>query len=183
MMRTRLSLLAGCSLVLIAVTTSVPCLAQQKYAYSHASPPDSSKYVRDHSVDVDDAPAHKVRVVEIQRTYTKDHPVIMGVKVLETWFRGSTDYGSNGGPGHGYETWILEDGNKVFLESTFISAIETTATGSRKGVSSSTIKIVGGTGKYAALRGTLHGTAEFDTDPKNGYNRPSTRGEYWLTGE
>ena len=170
----------GCTLALVALMTAVHCYGQEKFSYSHSSPPDTSKYLRDYSIEVDDVPGHKVRIVEIQRTFTKDHPVIMGTKVLEMWFRGFTDYGANGGPGHGYETWILEDGNKVFLESVFLSSTEATATGSRKGASHATVRFLGGTGKYASIRGSLSSSAEFDTDPKNGYNRPASKGEYWF---
>lgn len=174
------SRITGCALALFVGLASSAACAQQKYTYSHASPPDASKYIRDHSIEVDDVPGHKVRIVEIQRTYTKDPPRIMGVKVVETWFRGFTDYGASGGPGHGYETWILEDGNKIYLETTFLSYAQTTATGSRRGTSHSTDRFVGGTGKFASIRGQLSASVEFDSDPKAGYNRPVTQGEYWL---
>jgi len=170
-----------CRFVLVIL---IGCLgaahAQEKFTYNHASPPDTSKYLRDHSIEVDDVAGHKVRIVEIQRTYTKNHPTVLGVKVVETWFRGFTDYGANGGPGHGYETWILEDGNKIYVESVFLSSTEATATGSRRGTSHSADRFVGGTGKFASIRGSLSTSVEFDSDAKTGYNRPVARGEYWL---
>ena len=183
MMRVSLPSVGNWMFAFIVLLSISPLYAQEKFSYSHSSPPDASKYIRDHSIEVDDVAGHKVRIVEIQRTYTKNHPTVMGTKVLESWFRGFTDYGSNGGPGQGYETWILEDGNKVFLESVFLSSIESTATGSRRGTSYATSKFVGGTGKYAAIRGSLSATTEFDTDPKTGYNRPNSRGEYWLINQ
>ena len=183
MMRASLPSVGSWVFAVIALLSVAPCNAQQKFVYSHSSPPDASKYIRDYSIDVDDVPAHKVRIVEIQRTYTKEPPTIMGTKVVETWFRGFTDYGSSGGPGHGYETWILEDGNKVFLESVFLSSTESTPTGSRRGTSHSTSRFVGGTGKYASIRGNLSASTEFDNDPKTGYSRPSSRGEYWLMNQ
>jgi len=175
----RISIAAYLLAVLAALATAA-AHGQEKFTYNHAAPPDASKYIKDHSIDVDDVPGHKVRIVEIQRTYTKDHPTIMGVKVLEMWFRGFTDYGANGGPGYGYETWVLEDGSKIFLESKFLSSTEPTASGSRRGRSFATDRFVGGTGKYATIRGSLTSSAEFDTDPKSGYNRPISKGEYWL---
>jgi len=167
-------------LVVLVALASAAAHGQEKFTYSHSTPPDESKYLRDHSIEVDDVPGHKVRIVEIQRVYTKDHPTIMGVKVKEMWFRGFTDYGASGGPGHGYETWILEDGNKVFLESMFLSYTEPSGGGGRRGNSYSTLRFVGGTGKYATIQGSLSSSVEFDSDPKNGYNRPVTKGEYWL---
>lgn len=163
--------------------SALPSHAQQKYTYSHSTPPDSSRYVRDHAIEVDDVPGHRVRVVEIHRTYTRNHPTVAGVKVVEEWFRGYTDYRNNSGPGRGYETWILEDGNKVFLEDHFTGMSEVTATGSRRGASYGASHFIGGTGPFAGIRGVLTGSVEFDTDPKTGYNRPSMRGEYWFIGQ
>jgi len=180
MVRASWSWFGACVFALVAAFGSAQCYAQQKFTYSYSMPPDTSKYLKDYSIEVDDVPGHKVRIVEIQRTFTKDPPAIMGTKVLEMWFRGFTDYGANGGPGHGYETWILEDGNKLFLESVFLSSTEATATGSRRGTSTSTVRFVGGTGKFASIRGSFSSSVEFDSDPKNGYNRPTSRGEYWL---
>jgi hypothetical protein len=164
----------GCAL------TTLPSHAQQKYTYFHNTPPDSSRYVREHVIEVEDMPGHRVRIVEIQRTYTRNHPTVAGVKVVEEWFRGYTDYRASGGPGRGYETWILEDGNKVFLEDQFTSMVEVTASGSRRGASYGVQHFSGGTGPFNGIRGTINSATEFDTDPKTGYNRPSSRGEYWL---
>jgi hypothetical protein len=75
-------------------------------------------------IDVDIVPGHKIRIVETQRTYTKDHPVVMGTKVVESWWRGSTNYIRGAGPAHGYQTWVLEDGSKIFPEWTSLSSTE-----------------------------------------------------------
>ena len=169
-------------LALLSLTAVVPgsSYAQEKYQYSYSLPPASSRYVQDHSIDVDDVTGHKIRIVEIQRTYTKDHPMVMGTKVLEAWLRGFTNYVGAGGPAHGYETWVLEDGSKIFLEWTSLSATEASPTGSRRGTSHATGRFVGGTGKFVSIRGTLNTTVEFDTDPQAGYSRPTGRGEYWF---
>jgi hypothetical protein len=171
---------AVCIFTLVGAAVSAMGYAQNKHPYSHSSPPETSRYLRDTSIDVDDVPGHKIRIVEIERTYVKDAPVVMGTRVVETWSRVFTDYVGGAGPGHGYETWVLEDGNKIFLESVFLSASEATASGSRRGVSHSTLRFTGGTGIFASLQGTLLSSVEFDTDPNAGFSRPSTRGEYWL---
>lgn len=154
--------------------------AQQKYTYTQSVAPQASKYVQDHSIEVDDVPGHKVRVVEITRSYTKDHPVVAGLKVVETVFRGATDYVNGNGPGFGYDTWTMENGDKVFLESKFMSFTEATSKGFRKGTSHATNIILGGTGKLSGIRGTVISTTEFNTDPQEGYNRPTSKGEYWF---
>ena len=170
-------------LALLSLTGFVlPCnsYGQEKYQYSYSLPPASSQYVQDYSIVVDDVSGHKIRIVEIQRTYTTNHPMIMGTKVLETWLRGFSNYIGGGGPALGYETWLLEDGNKIFLEWTSLSSTETSPTGSRRGTSHAAFRFVGGTGKFASIRGTLNVTVEFDTDQKVGYSRPTGRGEYWF---
>ena len=175
------SFLGSMTIALVGLACASESNADQKFSYNHSSPPSSSQYVHDYSIDMDDLPGHKIRILEIQRKYTKDQPEVAGVKVTETWFRGFTDYSSaSGGPGHGYETWILEDGSKIFLESNFVSNTELTASGSKRGTSHATSRFIGGTGKFAAIRGSLRSTTEFDSDPKTGYNRPSTQGDYWL---
>jgi hypothetical protein len=154
--------------------------AQEKFRYDHGAPPSSSRYVQQHIIDVGDVPGHQVRVQELQRNYTKDHPTIMGVKVVESWNRGFSDYVNGVGPATGYGVWVLEDGNKIFSQYIGTSYTEMTATGSRRGTYHGTTRLTGGTGKFAAIRGVLTDTVEFDTDPKSGYNRPTSQGEYWL---
>jgi hypothetical protein len=154
--------------------------AQQKFPYTQSVAPQASKYVQDHSIEVDDIPGHKVRVVEIARSFTKDHPVIAGVKVVEMVFRGATDYVNGNGPGFGYETWTMENGDKVFLEGKFMSFTEATPKGFRKGTSHASNVFLGGTGKFAGIRGTILSNTEFNTDPQEGYNRPIYKGEYWF---
>jgi hypothetical protein len=155
--------------------------AQQKYQYSHSAPPASSRYVQRNKIDVGDLPGHEIVVVEIQRTFTGDHPVVMGVKVLETWSYGFTDQINGVGRSEGYNTWMLEDGSKIFSEYHGSVYAELSSTGSRRGTYHGAARFVGGTGKFAAIRGTLTDDVEYDTDPKTGYNRPSSRGEYWFS--
>ena len=156
--------------------------AQQKYPYQHAATPQSSQsqYIQQHSIEVGDIPGHQIRIVEIQRRYTSDHPMVMGTKVVETWTRGFSDYVNGIGPAQGYTIWVLEDGNKFFTEWRGTSYSEATSTGARRGTYHGTWQFVGGTGKFATIRGVGTSDTEFDTDPKTGYNRPVDRGEYWF---
>jgi len=165
---------------MLAIVFAGPVWAQQKYPYNHSTAPQSSRYVQQHMIDVGDIPGHQVRILEVQRNYTSDHPVIMGTKVVESWTRGFSDYVNGIGPARGYEVWILEDGNKVFVEWSGTSYTESTATGSRRGTFHGTTRFVGGTGRFATIRGITTEATEFDTDPKTGYNRPTSRGEYWF---
>lgn len=168
--------MAGLLVFLIPATT----WAQQKYQYNHSTPPQSSRYVQQHIIDADDMPGHQVRIFEIQRKYTRDHPVIAGVKVVESWDRGSSDYTNGVGPAQGYGTWVLDDGNKIFTKWSGSSSSRATSTGAKEGIYTGTTYLLGGTGKFATIRGVLAEKSEFNTDPDNGYNYTSSQGEYWF---
>ena len=85
---------------------------------------------------------------------------------------------TSAGPGVVRE--IADVGNKVFLEWNGTAYSEPTATGSKRGTFNGATKIVGGTGKFAKIRGVLTDAVEFDTDTQKGYSRAAHRGEYWF---
>lgn len=60
------------------------------------------------------------------------------------------------------------------------SQSQPTDTGARVGTYHGTARITGGTGKFKGVRGTLVDVVEFKTDPAGGYNRASSKGEYWF---
>ncbi len=80
----------------------------------------------------------------------------------------------------GYGVWVLEDGNKIYTEWRGTSNSETTSTGSRRGTFNGTNLFIGGTGKFATIRGVVTDVVKFDTDPDNGFNDGTERGEYWF---
>jgi hypothetical protein len=175
----------ACTMWFASATLLTLCLAglasaQQKYPYHQATPAQSSQYVQQHSIEVGDIPGHQIRIYEIQRGYTSEHPLVMGTKVVESWTRGFSDYVNGIGPTQGYSTTVLEDGNKIFEEWRGTSYSAATSTGSRRGTYHGTDRFVGGTGKFATIRGVLTCDTEFDTDPKTGYNRSVCQGEYWF---
>jgi len=79
-----------------------------------------------------------------------------------------------------YETWSDDGGNMFFVEGTSETESRITATGSRRGTSNGSARITGGTGKLTSIQGVLVGHTEFDSAPDNGYNRNTSRLEYWL---
>ena len=154
--------------------------AQEKYQYSYSAPPASSRYVQRQKIDVGYLPGHEMVIYEIQRTYASEQPVVMGAKVVETWSYGFTDQVNGVGTSEGYNTWILEDGSRIFLDFHGTVYGELSSTGARKGTYHGTSRFTGGTGKFAAIRGTLTDDVEYYADQKAGYNLPVSRGEYWL---
>jgi hypothetical protein len=169
-----LSAIALASLLLIANIAT----AQQKFSINATGEGIKSRYVQQHVIDVGDVPGHQVRILEVQRT--GGQLVIDGVKVVESWDRGMSDYTNGVGPARGYGTWLMEDGSKIFLEWSGTSYTESTATGSRRGTFHGANKITGGTGRFTKIRGMTTSVTKFDTDPVNGYNRATSKGEYWF---
>jgi hypothetical protein len=164
-----------------AALLSSPVAAQQKHSIVISGEGVKGRYVQQLFVDVDDVPGHQVRVQESQRIYPSDNqPLVDGERIVESWGRGFSNYTAGVGPSWGYSTWITDKGNKIFSEYWGSSETTTTETGSKRGTYHGTSRLVGGTGRFAKIRGVLVDVTEFDTDMKVGYQRGTSRGEYWF---
>jgi|SRR5271166_1034087 len=97
-------------------------LAQQRLVFEVSA--ENTKYTQQHTVDVGDIAGHQVRVFEIHRTYPSNAPVINGIKIVESWTRGISDYTSNNGEGIVYAVYVLENGDKFFTRGSLSCAAE-----------------------------------------------------------
>jgi hypothetical protein len=173
--------LSTIGLCLVSVLVPDHGLAQQKYTFEERPEWSTSRYVQQYAIDVGDVPGHKIRILELQWIYNEQSQLaVSGVKVKESWARAYTDYTNGKGRSWGYGIWILADGSKIYLESTGTTIAEPTSTGSVKGSYHGVARFVGGTGKFSRIRGTMMEANDFDNDPKAGYNKVETRGEYWF---
>lgn len=171
-----IAIIAFCS-----AAVSAQAFAQQKFRYVEKPEWSDSRYVQQYAIDVGDVPGHKIRILELQWTFNaKSELAISGVKVKESWVRAYSDYTAGKGRSWGYNVWLLEDGNKIYAESSGTAISDPTSTGSVKGSYHGVIRMVGGTGKFSRIRGTLTEANDFDNDPKTGYNKVETQGEYWF---
>jgi len=136
--------------------------------------------VNEHIIDAGDAPGHQLRIVEIEKTCSRNHPKVRGVNITKVRQWAFTNYTNGIGPVIFYETWSDDNGNMFFLEGTSETESRITATGSRRGTSHGSGRITGGTGQFTSIQGGLVGHTEFDSDPDNGYNRNTSRLEYWF---
>jgi hypothetical protein len=169
------------SLVSLAILFSTSGFGQQRVPLTVTGDGVKSRYVQQTAIDVGDVPGHQIRVQESQRTFpSENQPTIEGESIVEAWVRGFSNYTNGIGPAWGYLTWVTDKGNKIFVEYSGSSESATTATGSKRGTYHGTARIVGGTGRFVKIRGTLVDVGEFDTDAKAGYNRANSRGEYWI---
>jgi hypothetical protein len=166
------------SLVTVIGVSVCAAPGQEMHKYTFSTPPGTSVYTQQHAIDVGDVPGHQVRIFEIRAKYTNDAPVYAGVKVVEGWTRALSDYTNGSGRSSGYGISTLENGDKIF--SSFETLLHTfvDADGSRKSSYTTVTTLMGGTGKFSTIRGTLRGAGS--TDFKTGLSGVKTEGEYWF---
>ena len=166
---------------LFAALLSCPVWSQEKHAFTVSGEGMKGHYVQQHIIDVDDVPGHQIRNFEIQRTFSGDNQLVIdSERIVEAWVRGYSNYTGGVGPVWGYTTWITDKGSKIFTEGTGTSESQITDTGSRRGTYHGTSRFIGGTGRFAKIRGLFVDVSKFDTDPKTGYNTVDSHGEYWF---
>jgi hypothetical protein len=149
-------------------------LAQQKQQVSFKSPAANTKYTQQTTIDVGDVPGHQVRVFEIHRTYPSDAPVFNGLKLIEMWTRGITDFTDGTGSSVNYSVYIMENGDKFFSRTALVAQ----GLGSGKFTTASAGSVTGGTGKLVGIQGIVRTTGA--AQPTAGMNENQTDIEYWM---
>jgi hypothetical protein len=153
----------------ILATTALLCLvagnglAQEKRHVSFKTLAENSKFTQQLIIDVGDAPEHIVRAFEIHFTYPNNAPVINGLKLVETWGRGITDYIDGNGSATVYIVIAVENGDRLFARVTGV----TSKTPERLAATQVGF-ITGGTGKLAGMQGVVRISSDFDY--KTGFN-------------
>ena len=137
-----------------------------------------SKYTQQLAIDVGDIPGHQVRVLELRRVFPNDKPNCEGLKRVESWDRGYSDYIDRNGRGWGYEVTTLENGDKIFGEFSGTSQTTVAPDGSKKSTYEGTMRWTGGTGKYQGVRGISWVHSLFN--PDTGFNQTKFEAEYWF---
>jgi hypothetical protein len=159
--------------------------AQQKQTITYKAPAAISKYTKQHVLDVLDAPGHQIRVYELHRNF-KDAPgpsaapVYDGVRAVEEWVHGISDYVNTNGHTWGYSVLAMENGDKILTQWDGTSHTIVGADGSKRSTFVGVARLTGGTGKFSTIRGMQRITVVFN--PQTGLNEPQTEGEYWFEG-
>jgi hypothetical protein len=172
---------ASYAIVAIVALTLLPIpegWAQEKCKRSGTYLAQDSKYTQQHVIDVGDVPGHQVRILEVHRTPSNAKPNCEGLKVVEAWNRGYSDYTNLNGRAWGYDVTVLENGDKIFGQ--FSGTTQTTfkSDGTKKTLYTGVTTFTGGTGKYRGIRGMSQVTSAFD--PKTGFNENQWEDEYWI---
>jgi hypothetical protein len=165
----------GTALTLLGISDT---WAQQKRQISFKNFGENTKYTEQHAINVGDVPGHQVRIFEIHFTYPKDPPVFDGVRVVESWSHGYSDYIDVNGRHWGYITYVLENGDKIFARNDGSSQTIVDPDGAKKSTATGVTTLIGGTGKVRGIQGTLRYITIFD--PKAGLNEGKTEGMYWI---
>lgn len=152
--------------------------AQEKQKYSFKAPPGSTKYTQTHLMDVGDVPGHQVRLAEVQSSYSGNGPAYDGVKVVSARSVLVSDYTDGSGRASSYTVQNLETGEKVFQRTEIVAHSSAGADGARRIGFTQVATLVGGTGRFKGIRGTLRTTGL--TDLKTGTSGAETEGEYWF---
>ena len=124
--------------------------------------PANARYTQQHVIDVGDVPGHQLRIFEVRHTYPNPL-VINGLKIVESWTRGVSDYTNNNGPAVVYHVYVAENGDP----------------GSTAFTATTVGPISGGTGMLAALQGLVR--MSIRADPTAGVNEMQIELEYWLS--
>ena len=148
-------------------------LAQQRLVFKVSA--DNTRYTQQHTIDVGDVAGHEVRLFEIHRTYPGAAPMINGMKIVESWTRGVSDYIDNNGEGTIYGVYVLENGDKFFTRGTSV----TVQSPESSNLTVTTVgPITGGTGKLARINGMVR--MSILASPATGLNETQVDLEYWL---
>jgi hypothetical protein len=170
----RSTTLALVTFALLSFALTGNAFAQQKEQASFKATPENSKITQGMNIDVGDAPNHIIRVFEVHRAYPSNAAVIAGLKLVEEWNRGLTEFAAAGhGSANTHIIYVMENGDKMFART--VNIIEPA---SGKFTSKGVGTITGGTGKLAGAQGVVRLTTTFD--PKTGYNDGQTEIEYWF---
>jgi hypothetical protein len=174
MMRIPDLVLRTIALMCLAVTLPTsPVVAQERLVFRVSA--ENTKYTQQHTIDVGDVAGHQVRVFEIKRIYPTNAPVIGGMKIVESWTRGISDYTNNSGEARTYGIYVLENGDKFFTRGSLVAIQGPEA---RNLTATTAGPITGGTGKLARI----NGMARMITlaNPQTGMNETQIEMDYWL---
>ena len=172
----RVTKLTLTTMTLMCLAVALPAndaLAQQRLVFKVAA--ENTQYTQQHIIDVGDVSGHQVRLFEIHRTYPSNAPVINGMKIVESWTRGISNYTNNNGEGTVYGVYVFENGDKFFTRGSLVTV---QSTGASNLTAITVGPITGGSGKLARINGMARTSTS--ANPEAGVNETQVDIEYWL---
>lgn len=155
--------------------------AQQKFPIVTSVGAGESSYSQQLAIDVGDTPGHQVRIYEIHRVHTSSATVFRGVKVTESWARGTSDYTDYSGQTAGYSIYHLENGDRIFARYAGTVQSVNRPDGTREYVYHGVTTLTGGTSSFRNVRGHIRDvTKGASKGGKALSNEVKGEGEYWF---
>ncbi len=155
--------------------------AQQKFPIVSQGSAAEATYPQQFAIDVGDVAEHKVRIYEIRRGEAANPTRFRGVKVVESWARGVSDYIDYSGPTFGYIVWRLENGDRIFGRYSGTVHSVAGADGTREYQYQGLTVITGCTGEFRNIRGTIRDTTRGASKAGKALsNAERGEGEYWF---
>jgi hypothetical protein len=173
---TTLAVTTAALLSLLIVLPADDALAQQKQQLVFKVGAQNTRYTQQHAIDVGDISGHQIRLFEIRRTYPNNPPVMNGMKIVESWSRGMTDYTNNNGSAITYGVYVLENGDQFYTRGSLVAV---QSPGSSNFTATTVGVITSGTGKLAGIQGIVRTVAV--ADPKEGLNEAEVEIEYLIS--
>ena len=165
---------------LLLVCTNV-ALAQERYPIALNVDAKETTYTQQLAIDVGDSASHQVRVYEIHRQHTSTPLIFRGVKVTESWARGTSDYADYSGQTAGYGVYHLESGDRIFARYAGTVQSVNRPDGTREYVYHGVTTLTGGTGAFRSIRGHIRDiTKGASRAGKALSNEVTGEGEYWF---
>ena len=164
--------------VICALVVSPQAFAQQKHKFSYERSADTSEYTQQQRIDVGDVPGHQIRVYELKAVYPDDSVKFLDVSVKEEWNRAFSDYINTNGRHFGYCVYVLKNGDKIHCRIDGTTQAIVNADGAKSITFLGVTTLIGGTGKFRGIRGTLRYSGFYD--PVANRSGDKTDGEYWI---
>ena len=158
--------------------------AQERCKWSSGSEDSKSTYPQQLNLDVGDMPGHLIGVFEIHSVPSPSaKPNCEGLKDKESWTRGFRDYRDRSGHTWGYTVTTLENGDKTYSEYSGTTTTVIAGDGGKKTTVETVANLIGGTGRYQAVRGIERGHTVVEWAPEK--SEPTaihgaSEGEYWF---
>jgi hypothetical protein len=133
--------------------TATSASAEDRCKLSWESAAATSKITQQLTIDVRDMPGHKIAVFELHRSYPDAKANCEGYKFTESWHHGFRDVVDRNGRVWGHVVYILDNGDKIFMEMSGTVQTEVGADGTARTTYDGAGTWTGGTGRYASVRG------------------------------
>jgi hypothetical protein len=164
--------------VALSMGLGAEAAAQERCKMTLDTPGANSEYTEQHVMDVGDVAGHQIRIFELHRTFPDDNENCEGIKRVEQWTHGYSDYVDRNGRAWGYSVIELDNGDKIFAQWSGTSHTVIGEDGSKKSSYTGVTNWIGGTGKYQNVRGISRESVAFD--PEKNFNESHAEVEYWF---